>query len=139
MLHGWCHVKCCRFGASSVYTLQPCTRLECHFIQSHIGRVCMCLAVTCHLHLCESNDCMPVYDCKWQLAIDSVVYQAIQAWKCVDTGRAENYGWYMPQVVGLSPTAPGEYVDVRERLTREYSSLLMSSDCRLYLGWWNFW
>ena len=52
----------------------------------------------------------------------------------VDTGRAENYGWYMPQVVGLSPTAPGEYVDVRERLTREYLSLLMSSDCRLYLG-----
>ena len=38
--HGWCHVKCCRFGASSVYTIQPCTRLHCHFIQSHIS-VCV--------------------------------------------------------------------------------------------------
>ena len=24
-------------SASSVYTIQPCTRLQCHFIQSHIG------------------------------------------------------------------------------------------------------
>ena len=48
LLHGWCHVKCCRFGASFVYTIQPCTRLQCHFIQSHI--VYACLAVTCHLH-----------------------------------------------------------------------------------------
>ena len=77
---------------------------------------------------------MPVYDCKCQLAIDSLVYQVIQAWKYVDTGRVENYGWYMPQVVGLSLIAPGEYVDVRERLTSEYTPSLMSSDCRLYLG-----
>ena len=55
MLHGWCHVKCCRFGADSVYTSQPCTRLQCHFIQSHIGRVCMCLAVTCHLHFWQND------------------------------------------------------------------------------------
>ena len=50
VLNGWCHVKCCHFGASSLYTIQPCTRLQCHFIQSHIGRVYVCLAVTCHLH-----------------------------------------------------------------------------------------
>ena len=55
MLHGWCHVKCCRFGASSVYTIQPCTRLQCHFIQSHIGRVYVCLAVTCHLRFCQND------------------------------------------------------------------------------------
>ena len=54
MLHGWCHVKCCRFGASSVYTIQPCTGLQCHFIQSHIGRVYVCLAVTCHLHFWQN-------------------------------------------------------------------------------------
>ena len=36
MLHGWYHVKCCRFGASSVYTIQPCTRLQCHFSVSSV-------------------------------------------------------------------------------------------------------
>ena len=55
MLHGWCHVKCCRFGASSVYTIQPYTRLQCHFIQSHIDRVYACLAVTCHLHFWQKD------------------------------------------------------------------------------------
>ena len=47
LLHGWCQVKCCRFGASFVCTIQPCPRLQCHFIQSHI--VYACLAVTCRL------------------------------------------------------------------------------------------
>ena len=55
LLHGWCHVKCCRFGASSVYTIQPCTRLQSRFIQSHIGRVYACLAVTCHLHFWQNG------------------------------------------------------------------------------------
>ena len=36
-------------GACSVYTIQPCTSLLCHFIQSHIHRMHVCLAVTCHL------------------------------------------------------------------------------------------
>ena len=50
----------CRFGASSVYTIQPCTRLQCHFIQSHIGRVYACLAVTCHLHFWQNDrDLLP--------------------------------------------------------------------------------
>ena len=53
LLHGWCHVKCCRFGASSVYIIQPCTWLQCHFIQSHIVHVC--LAVTCHLHFWQND------------------------------------------------------------------------------------
>ena len=55
LLHGWCHVKCCRFGANSVYTIQPCTSLQCHFTESHIGRVYACLAVTCHLHFWQKN------------------------------------------------------------------------------------
>ena len=42
-------------SASSVYTIQPCTRLQCHFIQSHIGRVYVCLAVTCHLHFWQND------------------------------------------------------------------------------------
>ena len=48
-------VKCCRFGASSVYTIHPCISLHCHFIQSHIGRVYACLAVTCHLHFWQND------------------------------------------------------------------------------------
>ena len=55
MLHGWCHMKCCHFGASSVYTIQSCTRLQCYFIQSHIGRMYVCLAVTCHLHFWQND------------------------------------------------------------------------------------
>ena len=44
--------NCC----CSVYTIQLCTSLQCHFIQSHIGRVHVCLAVTCHLHVCQNNE-----------------------------------------------------------------------------------
>ena len=39
--------NCCRLGAYSVYTIQPCTTLQCHFIRT---RMCVCLAVTCHQH-----------------------------------------------------------------------------------------
>ena len=37
--------SCCRLGAYFVYTIQPCTSLQCHFIQRHIGRVHVCLAI----------------------------------------------------------------------------------------------
>ena len=33
-----------------MYTIQPCTSLQCHFVHSHIRRVHARLAVTCHLH-----------------------------------------------------------------------------------------
>ena len=55
LLHGRCHVKCCRLGASSLCTIQPCTSLQCHFIESHIGRVYVCLGVTCHLHFWQND------------------------------------------------------------------------------------
>ena len=35
----------CRLGSRSVYTMQPCTSLQCHFIRSRIPRVHVCLAV----------------------------------------------------------------------------------------------
>ena len=51
-----CHVKLAsRLGASFVYTIQPCTSLQCHFTQNHIGRVQVCLAVTCHLHFWQND------------------------------------------------------------------------------------
>ena len=42
--------NCCRLGASSVYTKQPC-----HFMQSHIRKVYACLAVTCHMHFWQND------------------------------------------------------------------------------------
>ena len=40
--------NCWRLGAPSVCTMPPCTSLQCHFIWSHIRRVHVCLAITCH-------------------------------------------------------------------------------------------
>ena len=53
--HAWCHVKLLCLSACSVYTIQPCTSLWCHFVQSHIGRVHAYLAVTCHLHFWHND------------------------------------------------------------------------------------
>ena len=47
--------NCYCLGACSVYTIQPCTSLQCHFISSHIYRVCVYLAVTCHLHFWQGD------------------------------------------------------------------------------------
>ena len=41
--------------ANVLDTLQPCTSLQCHFIQNYASRVCACLAVACHLHFCPSD------------------------------------------------------------------------------------
>ena len=52
-LFGCCVVgatwNCCCLGASSAYTFQPCTSLQCHFFQNHTDRALLSLAVTCHL------------------------------------------------------------------------------------------
>ena len=51
-----CHVKLlpfqCTFCAhhTTMYTIQPCASLHCHFIPNHIHKVHVCLGVTCHLH-----------------------------------------------------------------------------------------
>ena len=45
--------NCCRLGASSVYTIQPCTSLKCHFIRSHLRR--MHVSVTCNPHFCQND------------------------------------------------------------------------------------
>ena len=44
--------NCCPLGAFSV---QPCTSLQCRFMQSHIRRVHACLVVTCHLHFWQND------------------------------------------------------------------------------------
>ena len=42
--------NCWHLGASLVYTIQPC-----HFMQSQLHKVCVCLAVTCHLHFWQND------------------------------------------------------------------------------------
>ena len=48
---------CCRFSARYLYTIQPCTCLQCHFIWSHIHGVHLYWAVTCHLHFWQNDKC----------------------------------------------------------------------------------
>ena len=38
-----------------MYTIQPCTSLQCHFLRSHTRRVHVCLAVTRHLHFWQND------------------------------------------------------------------------------------
>ena len=45
--HGWCHMK--------LLPSQHFLHTPCHFMQSHIHKVHVCLAVTCHLHF-RQND-----------------------------------------------------------------------------------
>ena len=49
--------NCCCFGTSFVYTIQPCTSLQCHchIISNHICRVHVCLALTWHLHFWQND------------------------------------------------------------------------------------
>ena len=45
--------NCCRLGASSV--IQPFTSLQSHFTRSHVRRLHVWLAVTCHLHFWQHD------------------------------------------------------------------------------------
>ena len=45
--------NCCRLGASCVH--HTTMHLSRHFMQSHIPRVHVCLAVTCHLHFWQND------------------------------------------------------------------------------------
>ena len=55
--------NCCQresISARSVYTIQPCTtslhaKLPRHFVQSHIRKAYVCLAVTCHVHFWQND------------------------------------------------------------------------------------
>ena len=47
--------NCCRLGARSVCTIQPCTRLQCSFIRRYTFRVHVCLAVICHLYFWQND------------------------------------------------------------------------------------
>ena len=50
--HGWCHVK---LLPSRCILCTPYNHAPCHFMQSHICKVYVCLAVTCHLHFWQND------------------------------------------------------------------------------------
>ena len=50
--HGWCHIK---LLPSWRVLCTPYNHAPCHFMQSHIRKVCACLAVTCHLHFWQND------------------------------------------------------------------------------------
>ena len=64
LLHGWCHMKLLPSQHTSVYTIQLCTSLQCNLIQSHIGRVHVCLGVTYYLHFWQND---------WDLLLATVI------------------------------------------------------------------
>ena len=53
MVYGWCHAKLPAVSAR--------TSSQCHFIRSHIRRVRVCLAVTCHLHFGQTTGSFTCY------------------------------------------------------------------------------
>ena len=56
----WCHL-----GACFVYTMQPCTSLQCQFIRSLLPRVHVCLAATCHPHISRMTDLLCATALTW--------------------------------------------------------------------------
>ena len=50
--HGWCHMK---LLPSQCILCTPYNHTQCHFMQSHICTVHVCLAVTCHLHFWQND------------------------------------------------------------------------------------
>ena len=63
LLRDWCHVK----PLPSQHVLCACT-MPCHFMQSHICREHVCLALTCHLHFWQNDgdlSCATVVPQEW--------------------------------------------------------------------------
>ena len=58
--------NCCCLSACSLYTIQPCNILQCHFMQNHKHWVHAHFAVTSHL---------PTWQNDWDLLHDAVVTQ----------------------------------------------------------------
>ena len=53
--HGRCHMK---LLPSQRVLCTPYNHAPCHFMQSHIPKVYACLAVTCHLHFWQNDQCL---------------------------------------------------------------------------------
>ena len=52
----WCHAELLAFRRTFCVYHTP--MLQCHFIRSHIRRMYVCLAVTCHLHVWQNDQAL---------------------------------------------------------------------------------
>jgi len=107
-------MKCCCLSTSSIYTIQPWTSLQCHIIQSHVDRVYVCLAVTCHL-------------CFWQNDPDLLRATAVTRgwngyWNKSHHGKFTQANKILPPLLlGLKPGWPSDHKS--DPLTTELSPL----------------
>ena len=53
--HGWCHKNLLPESQSRRVLCTPYNHAPCHFMQSHIRKMYVCLAVTCHLHFWQND------------------------------------------------------------------------------------
>ena len=53
--HGWCHKNLLPESQSRCVLCTPYNHAPCHFMQSHICKVYVCLAVTCHLRFWQND------------------------------------------------------------------------------------
>ena len=52
--HGWCHMKL--LLSQHTFNVHHTSRhLQCHFIQSYVHRMHVCLVATCHLHIWQND------------------------------------------------------------------------------------
>ena len=88
--------NCYCLGAYSVYTIQPCTSLQGHFIWSHKCVMHVCWGATCHPH-------------SWQNDLDllcaTVVTQGWNGYLNKSAQKVDHGEVLLPLLVGLKPTS----------------------------------
>ena len=105
--------NCCYLCASFLYTIQPCTSLQCHFIQRHIGMVHACLAVTCHLYFWWNN-----WDLLGATGVTRVEYR--------NKTKSQHWRWTLEKKISCCSCRdlnPGPFSHESDVLTTELSLL----------------
>ena len=61
----------------------PDKRAPCHFMQSHIRKVYVCLAVTCHLHFWQNERDLLHATAEHGVGMDTEIRVSTESWPCV--------------------------------------------------------
>ena len=113
---------CCLSSHSvySVYTIQPCTSLQCQFIWSYIRRVHLYLAVTWHLHFWQNG---------WDLLHATVVHRGGTDTEIIRV-NTESWPWRRPKKLLL--LLPGlEHATFQSQVLRGTTELSPFHRCSL--------
>ena len=104
--------NCCRLGAHSVYAIQQCTSLQCHFKAKYVG-VQVYLAVTCHLHFWQNDrDLLRAAAVTWEwngyrnappITFNPYIHELVNV-------NLLEAGWRQVEVLGAVLLSPGDYV-----------------------------